>query len=165
MLFRVSPSHDRIFLGLLFGVLGFLANNHELKGYGCILDKTLQSNQWYHIAGSYRASTGRSRLYINGALANETKVATTLRRSAVPGANNSAQAQWKCANLGASNTEKPLQGILDEFRIFRCELLPDEIMDLYSKNSVKKYRIPDPKHLLNWNSMKQKALDLGLSER
>jgi len=98
-------------------------------------------------------------------LANETIVATTLRRSAIPGANNSAQAQWKCANLGASNKEKPLQGILDEFRIFRCELLPDEIMDLFSKNSVKKYRIPYPKQLLNWNSLKQKALDFGLSER
>lgn len=141
----------------------------ELPGgdtrFNLFSNKTLKSNQWYHIAGSSRVSTGRSRLYINGALANETIVATTLRRSAIPGANNSAQARGKCANLGASNEEKPLQGILDEFRIFRCELLPDEIMDLFSKNSVKKYRIPYPKQLLNWNSLKQKALDFGLSER
>lgn len=31
---------------------------------------------------------------------------------------------------------------MDEFRIFKCELLPEEIMDLYSKNTVKRFQIP-----------------------
>lgn len=60
----------------------------------------------------------------------------------VPVPNNFMQAQWKCASLGASKKENPLQGIMDEFRIFKCELLPEEIMDLYSKNSVKRFEIP-----------------------
>jgi len=108
---------------------------------------TLQSNKWYHIAGSYRLSNGRARLYINGALANEIKLVTTPKRSAVPVANNSTQGQWKCANLGTSKKERPLQGIMDEFRIFKCELLPEEVMDLYSKNSVKRFRVPLPKYM------------------
>ena len=66
----------------------------------------------------------------------------TPKRSAVPEPNNTTHAQWKCANLGSSPKEKPLQGIIDEFRIFKCELLPQEIMDLYNKNTVKKFRIP-----------------------
>lgn len=87
---------------------------------------------------------------------NELKLATPLKRTAVPVPNNSMQAQWKCASLGASNIEKPLQGIMDEFRIFKCELLPEEIMDLYSKNSVKRFEIPlRPRHKLLWNFLTQ----------
>lgn len=121
----------------------------------CSSDATLQSNKWYHITGSYRASIGRARLYVNGALANETKLVTAPKRSAVPVPNNSTQPQWKCANLGASKKEKPLQGIMDEFRIFKCELLPEEVMDLFSKNSVKRFGIPWPKYQLKWDLMRQ----------
>ena len=119
----------------------------------CFSDTTLQSNKWYHIAGSYRVANGRARLYINGVLANEVTPVTTPKRSAVPAPNNSTHAPWKCANLGASKKEKPLQGIMDEFRIFKCELLPEEIMDLFSKNSVKRFRIPLPSY--NWKKIKQ----------
>ena len=125
-----------------------------------VSDATLQSNNWYHIAGSYRASNGRARHYINGALANEIKLTTTLKRTAVPVPNNSTQAQWKCANLGASKKEKPLQGIMDEFRIFKCELLSEEIMDLYSKNSVKRFEIPLAKTKSKWDFLRQ-ANELG----
>ena len=108
----------------------------------CFSDATIQSNTWYHITGSYRQTTGRARLYINGLLSNELQLPTTPKRSAVPIPSNATQAQWKCANLGSSTKEKPLKGIMDEFRIFKCELLPEEIMDLYSKNTVKRFRIP-----------------------
>lgn len=103
---------------------------------------TIKSGTWYHITGTYRQSTGRARLYINGLLSNEVLPSMTPKRSAVPKPNNTTHAQWKCANLGSSPKEKPLQGIIDEFRIFKCELLPQEIMDLYNKNTVKKFRIP-----------------------
>lgn len=125
-----------------------------------ISDGAILSNNWYHIAGSYRKANSRARLYINGRLANELILATPLKRTAVPVPNNSMQAQWKCASLGASRKEKPLQGIMDEFRIFKCELLPEEIMDLYSKNSVKRFKIPlRPRHKLLWNFLTQEHED------
>ena len=108
----------------------------------CFTDATIKSGTWYHITGTYRQSTGRARLYINGLLSNEVLPSMTPKRSAVPKPNNTTHAQWKCANLGSSPKEKPLQSIIDEFRIFKCELLPQEIMDLYNKNTVKKFRIP-----------------------
>ena len=98
--------------------------------------------------------TSKARLYINGVLSNELKLSTIPKRSAVPLPNNSTQAQWKCANLGSSKKEKPLRGIMDEFRIFKCELLPEEIMDLYSKNTVKRFQIPRRKFL-------RRPVDLG----
>ncbi|XP_068759953.1 uncharacterized protein [Montipora capricornis] len=178
---QVNGSHELFFTCgtpelYNMGDYHFAVNNgkvhwlEELPGgstrFNVFSDKNLQSSQWYHIAGSYRASTGRSRLYINGALANETELPTTLRRSTVPDANKFAQARWKCANLGAPNMEKPLRGILDEFRIFKCELLPEEIMDLYSKNYVKKFRIPFPNYNFKWNREKQATgLDFGISRR
>lgn len=109
---------------------------------------TIKSGSWYHITGTYRHTTGRARLYINGLLSNEAQLLTISKRSAVPKLSNTTHAQWKCANLGSSKKDKPLQGIMDEFRIFKCELLPQEIMDLYSKNTVKKFRIPAAKSTL-----------------
>lgn len=117
-------------------------------------NSTIQSNTWYHIVGTYRVSTSKARLYINGVLSNELKLPTIPKRSAVPLPNNSTQAQWKCANLGSSKKEKPLRGIMDEFRIFKCQLLPEEIMDLYSKNTVKRFQIPRRKLL-------RRPVDLG----
>lgn len=117
-------------------------------------DSTIQSNMWYHIVGTYRVSASRARLYVNGILSNELKLPTIPKRSAVPLPKNSTQAQWKCANLGSSKKEKPLRGIMDEFRIFKCELLPEEIMDLYSKNTVKRFQIPGRKVL-------RRPVDLG----
>ena len=99
-------------------------------------------------------SASRARLYINGVLSHELKLSTIPKRSAVPLPNNGAQAQWKCANLGSSKKAKPLRGIMDEFRIFKCELLPEEIMDLYSKNTVKRFQIPQRKLL-------RRPVDLG----
>ena len=110
-------------------------------------DSTIQSNTWYHVVGTYRVSSSRARLYINGLLSNELKLSTVPKRSAVPLPSNSTQAQWKCTNLGISKKEKSLRGIMDEFRIFKCELLPEEIMDLYSKNTVKRFQIPRRKLL------------------
>ena len=132
----------------------------------CFSDSTLQSNKWYHIAGSYRAANGRARLYINGVLANEVKPVTTPKRSAVPVPNNATHAPWnsKCANLGSSKKEKPLQGIMDEFRIFKCELLPEEVLDLFSKNAVKRFRIPLPTFKLKWRKTKQEEV-LGNVDR
>lgn len=101
-------------------------------------------------------STGRARLYVNGILSNELKLTTIPKRSAVPIPKNSTQAQWKCANLGSPKKEKPLKGIMDEFRIFKCELLPEEIMDLYSKNAVKRYQIP-----LSKFKILRRPVDLG----
>ena len=74
----------------------------------------------------------------------------------MPIPKNSTQAQWKCANLGSPKKEKPLKGIMDEFRIFKCELLPEEIMDLYSKNAVKRYQIP-----LSKFKILRRPVDLG----
>ena len=35
---------------------------------------------------------------------------------------------------------------MDEFYVLKCELLKEEIQDLYTKNSVKRFTISKPQH-------------------
>jgi hypothetical protein len=101
-------------------------------------DKAMEKSKWYHIAGTYRLSTGKARLFINGNITKETK-------SVNPKFPPKSDDQWACADMGNPKDKKPLEGLLDEFYIFKCGLLPEEISELFSKNEVKKFDIPRPK--------------------
>ena len=94
----------------------------------------MNKSKWYHIAGTYRLSSGEAKLYINGKMSNEGKAKKQVK----------PDDQWTCADVGSSKDKKPVQGYMDEFRIFKCALLPQEISELYSKNAFKKFVIPRP---------------------
>ncbi|XP_031571474.1 uncharacterized protein LOC116305654 [Actinia tenebrosa] len=107
------------------------------KIFSLAAGKPMKNSTWYHIAGTYRLSTGKARLFINGKISNETK---TSKPQSTPKLNDN----WKCADMGNPSAKKPVEGILDEFYIFKCELLPEEISELFSKNEFKKFKIPRP---------------------
>ena len=51
---------------------------------------------------------------------------------------------WGCANIGDYRNERSLDGYIDDFFIFKCELLASEITDLYQSGSFKRHGIPVP---------------------
>ena len=103
----------------------------------------LKSKEWVHITGSHRVSTGRARLYINGKLIKEVNSTKPTKQSAPTGMAADLPS-WQCAGLGARDQPQAPEAVIDEFYVFKCELLKDEIQDLYTKNSVKRFRIPRP---------------------
>ncbi|EDO48205.1 predicted protein [Nematostella vectensis] len=125
-------------IGIEDGVVTWsLKNENGTDLFKAISDKPIESNKWVHIAGTHRYSTGIANLYING---NLSKGASAPRRHFPPGVFN----DWACADMGNPRDKKPLVGLIDEFYIFKCALLPEEISDLYSKNAFKRYEIPRP---------------------
>ncbi|XP_020904162.1 uncharacterized protein LOC110242504 [Exaiptasia diaphana] len=132
-LYNVGAYH----LGVNDGTITWsLKDGDEKELFSLTSDKPMNTSQWYHIAGSYRLSNGEAKLYINGKMNKETKVEGKLK----------ADDNWTCADVGSSQDKKPVQGIIDEFYIFKCALLPQEISELFSKNQFKKFLIPTPNH-------------------
>lgn len=79
------------------------------------------SGKWTHVAGTYNAKTKQAKIFINGEIRNQSIGDGMLSRD------------WT-GHAGISNVAKrrPLQGSIDEFRIYNYALTPDEIKALVS---------------------------------
>ena len=98
---------------------------------------------WTHVAGTYRTSTRETKIYINGENAPLSSDSQQLKI----GANARVDAlspDWGCANIGDFQNKRPLDGYLDDFFIFKCELMDFEIKELYQTGSFKRHGIPVP---------------------
>ena len=80
----------------------------------------LQTNTWYHIAGSYDATTKKVRIYLNGTeLLNQTATILPLANTqGITLGRNSSGAYW--------------QGTLDDVRIYNAAISPEEIVQIYN---------------------------------
>ena len=78
--------------------------------------------KWTHLAGTYDSKTKQAKIYINGEIRNQSI-----------GEGLPLSRDWG-VHAGISNFEKnrPLQGSIDEFRIYNYALTPDEIRALVS---------------------------------
>lgn len=82
----------------------------------------LFSGKWTHLAGTYDSKTKQAKIYINGEIRNQSI-----------GEGLLLSRDWG-VHAGISNVDKnrPLQGSIDEFRIYNYALTPDEIRALVS---------------------------------
>eukprot|EP00794_Sanderia_malayensis_P012969 gene12969-14302_t len=89
----------------------FEAEAHEVKPH-----------EWTHIAGTYNATNGFANIYINGEIKNHSIGQGFLSRD------------WGGeAKIANSKMGRPLEGLIDEFRIYNYALSPEEIKALYEK--------------------------------
>lgn len=98
---------------------------------------------WTHIAGTYRTSTRIAKIYVNG---ENTKLSTNSQLSKFGGnaAIDGLSPDWGCANIGDYKNERSLDGYVDDFFIFKCELMATEIKVVYETGSFKRQVIPMP---------------------
>ncbi|MEM6686880.1 MAG: LamG-like jellyroll fold domain-containing protein, partial [Bacteroidota bacterium] len=102
--FQINPS----------GLLGWSVNgNSPTDQY---VDVGLQTNTWYNIAVSYSATNNVARFYVNGVLQAERTYTTALPLV--------ANRQF---NIGAWNSNRFLDGTIDDFRIWNTVRSADEI--------------------------------------
>ncbi|XP_066918340.1 uncharacterized protein [Clytia hemisphaerica] len=82
---------------------------------------TVEKGKWTHLAGTYDSKTKQAKIFINGEIRNQSIGDGLLSRD------------WS-VHAGISNMLKcrPLQGSIDEFRIYNYALTPDEIKALVS---------------------------------
>lgn len=108
-----------------------------------LLESLIAVNTWTHIAGTYRTSTRVAKIYING---ENGKLSTNsqLKKFGSNARVDALSPDWGCANIGDYRNKKSLDGYIDDFFIFKCELLPLEITELYQSGSFKRQRIPIP---------------------
>ena len=84
--------------------------------------KTVQANTWYHVAVTY--GDGYTSQYINGELVTQTAVTGTLGTNTAAlyiGKNNHASALY------------PLDGQMDDLRLYNRALTPQEVLDTYGR--------------------------------
>lgn len=78
--------------------------------------------KWTHLAGTYDSKTKQAKIYINGEIRNQS-IGEGLPLSRDWGVH---------AGISNKNKNRPLQGSVDEFRIYNYALTPDEIRALVS---------------------------------
>jgi len=89
----------------------FEAEAHEVKPH-----------EWTHIAGTYNSSTGFANIYINGEIRNHSV------------GNGYLSRDWGGeAKIGNTKMNRPLEGLIDEFRLYNYALSPEEIKALFEK--------------------------------
>ena len=106
-------------------------------------EQKVQANSWTHIATSYHLKKNVPSIYINGQTAQNDGTSFIQYHDSVPD-RDKTKMDWACAQLGDAGAKRPLEGVIDEFYIFKCALLPGEIKDLLMKNSFKRVSIPKP---------------------
>ena len=74
------------------------------------------------MAGTYNASTGFANIYINGEIKNHSI------------GNGYLSRDWGAeAKIGNTKMNRPLSGLIDEFRLYNYALSPEEIKQLFEK--------------------------------
>ncbi|XP_065068191.1 uncharacterized protein LOC135693555 isoform X1 [Rhopilema esculentum] len=82
----------------------------------------VKPHEWTHIAGTYNASTGFANIFINGEIKNHSV------------GNGYLSRDWGAeAKIGNNKMNRPLSGLIDEFRIYNYALSPEEIKQLFEK--------------------------------
>lgn len=104
-------------------------------------ETTVAAMTWTHIAGTYRTSTRESKIYING---ERTRLSSQKSKIGASARIYALSPEWSCANIGDFQNKRPLDGYMDDFFIFKCELMEFEIKELFQTGSFKKHEIPVP---------------------
>ncbi len=93
--------------------------NFDINGGGAVTSTTVaQSNEWYHVAGTFNVAAGQSKLYVNGVLE---ATATGLTPSVYMGPLN-----W-----GAwTNNQRYFNGPMDDIRIYNRVLSAENVQGL-----------------------------------
>jgi len=103
-----------------------------VDAYWSIGSTSLQTDSWYHLAGTYNSETNKVRIYVNGILEKEEEYNITRSQtnaSAIIGARVTLD------NNVASNNF--IDGIIDEVRVYIRALTESEIKSLFLENSLK----------------------------
>lgn len=77
------------------------------------------ADKWTHIVGTYDSASGKSKIYVNGVLRNMTIGSGLLSRDWV-----------SRAGIGDHKAGRPLNGFIDDFRVYNYALTKDEISAL-----------------------------------
>ena len=86
-----------------------------------------QTGIWYHVVGVYDSSGAMNKIYINGVLENS---ATTSS-----GGIYDTTAEFRIGS-SAETTTYPLNGYVDDVRVFNYALTPQQIRDVYNNGAV-----------------------------
>ena len=108
-----------------------------------LLESITVADTWIHVAGTYRTSTRMAKIYINGKQV-KLSVNSQLSKFGKNARVDGLSPDWGCVNIGDYKNERPLDGCLDDFFIFKCELMALEIVDLYQSGLYKRHGIPAP---------------------
>lgn len=110
---------------------GFQVNHYADEGSGpeqqVITASTFSPNKWHHVAMTVDQAAGVVTLYINGEA-----VGTDTFSPGAAGMDTSTQ-QWRLgiSGPGASNSERPAHGVMDDARIYATALSDSEVAALY----------------------------------
>ena len=107
------------------------------------LEADIPVSTWTHVAGTYRTSTRRAKVYINGESTRFSSNSQLLKFGSDARVEDLSW-DWACANIGDYKNERPLDGYVDDFFIFKCELMDLEIKELFETGSFKRHGIPVP---------------------
>jgi hypothetical protein len=101
--------------------------NFSFWGNDCASGEDIVSNRWYHVAGTYTASTKTRYLYVDGIL-NNTVTSSAGMFSALDPANPTLV-------LGSNSTSgysEGLGGYVSNFKLYKAALEPSEVRKLYN---------------------------------
>ncbi len=156
-----------------------ITTNTEVASFGFIKDtsnnsvdiisnQNLALNQWYFLVGTYDLSTGLVKIYINGNLDN----AMGGVFSAIPSNTQNLTIGGLIAQNGI-DLHYPLNGDIDDVRIYNGALTAQEILDLYNQHcwptmiekdiqsGIKLFPNPVAKTLeIEWNTIQPEKIEI-----
>lgn len=112
--------------GRLRGAVSLAGEEQTLRG-----EAFVPYNRWVHVAFSYDSETGEARLYLDGRLDQSGKIG--------PGLIDINAAKLLIGSALDPSSSEPIgvvPGILDEARVYRRVLLPEEILRLASEPAL-----------------------------
>ncbi|MDD3926900.1 MAG: LamG domain-containing protein, partial [bacterium] len=113
-------TYTYFFSTVSYGKLELLIGNSSSNGWnvGVLSNTVMNSNNWYHVAGTYDSATGEAKLYINGVLDN-TATGTAQAIGSKP-------AGWLSVGC-AYGSAYYFNGVIDELNIYPRLLSADEL--------------------------------------
>ncbi|WP_341216683.1 LamG-like jellyroll fold domain-containing protein [uncultured Wocania sp.] len=89
---------------------------------------SINFDEWHHITGTYKSSTGLISLYLDGALLSSTNVTNT--GAAIENTEDSNES-FEVGRLSTDVSNKEyFKGNIDEVRVFNTALIPDQIQQM-----------------------------------
>jgi hypothetical protein len=125
------PGLDPYFLGVNPGVISFgISDNVD----SAVVSAPFPTGEWKHVAGTFEASTGLLKLYLDGALVTQMH---TTRRPARE-LDDQSNPGLGIGNVSGSSINFPWDGWIDEVTLYNRALSDGEILSIYHAGSAGK---------------------------
>ena len=124
--FDDQKDHFGLWLNANYHVIMAVSSQGTMED-GTFSKSTLNPKEWYHIVGTWR-SNGEIRIYINGVL-------DKVGQQTGHGINWLSNASLKIGRQVVRRS-RPYKGYIDELRIYKRALRPEEVMALYNQGKA-----------------------------